>query len=365
MRFLTVVLSLLILTAAVAADLYAASFTGPVILQLPGFGQARPKVFIRAGAGQWQPAQYETQDGRLLFRLDPAKLGSGEIMLLVNPPAGLVMNDFAPPRLTGLKMDGKPQRTSSPLDLGNLPTPPCQFVATLADRDNPLKPQGWSATFDGATVPVSAATSGPRQVTLTLTLPQVEYGPHEIVFAAADNSPQSNIARQVIRFVYLDAGNVALASLGATVKVDSVFPGYESLVCLNDGVTALSGTSCGNDVTWAPLEVPADHWAEVTFPKPTTIKEVSLYWAAYTDVAHTARHFQIQVPEGPDGAAVPSGPVTWKAVYTSPAAGEQESRVTTARFDPVTVTRFRVFMPSGQGSTTRPNLLWLAEIKAR
>jgi len=39
--------------------------------------------------------------------------------------------------------------------------------------------------------------------------------------------------------------------------------------------------------------------------------------------------------------------------------------VTTARFDPVTTSKFRVFMPAGKGSATRPNLLWVAEVKAR
>lgn len=357
MRVLTVVLCLLILTAAAAADLYAASFTGPITLQLPAFGQAKPRVFIRAGAGKWQPAQFEAQDGRILFRLDPAKLGSGEIMLLVNPPAGLVLDDFTPPRLTGLKVDGQPQKTASPIGLGNLPTPPRQITAAFADADNALKPQGWEASLDGAAWPCPTVVSNlsSKQVTLVLTLPQLEYGPHELALSATDNSPQNNVARHVIRFNYLDVGNVALASMGATVTVDSTFPGYESLVCLNDGVTALSGTSCGNDVTWASLEVPADHWAEVTLPKPTTIKEVSVYWAAYTDIAHTPKQFQIQVPEGD----------AWKAIYTSPADGERENRITTARFAPVTAGKFRVFMPSGKGSTTRPNLLWITEIKAR
>jgi hypothetical protein len=139
------------------------------------------------------------------------------------------------------------------------------------------------------------------------------------------------------------------------VAVDSSFPGYESLTPINDGSTTLSGTSCGNDVTWASTETPADHWVEVTLPKPTPIKEVSIYWAAYTDVVHSPKAFQVQIPEG-DG---------WKAVYASPAEGEKESRVTTARFAPVTVSKFRVFMPAGKGSATRPNLLWVTEVKAR
>lgn len=357
MRVLTIVCCLCALTAAAAADLYAASFTGPVLLQLPGCGEAKPQVFIRAGAGRWQPADVESQDGRLLFRLDPAKLGASEVMLLVNPPAGLVLDDFQGPHLTGLKVDGKACKLAPVMDLGAMGTPPRRIMAGFADTQNALQRQGWQARLDGVAwpSPMAASVSDPRQVTLTLNLPPLEYGAHEIALSAADASPQRNVGRYLVRLNYVEKGNVALAALGATVKVDSSFPGYESLVCINDGLTALSGTSCGNDVTWASLEVPADHWVEVTLPKPTPIKEVTVYWAAYTDVAHTATQFQVQIPDG-EG---------WRAVYSSPAEGEKPGRVTTARFAPETVSKFRVFMPAGKGSATRPNLLWVAEIKAR
>ena len=355
MRSMMIVCCLLLLTAAVAADLYAASFTGPVVLQLPGFGQATPQVFWRAGAGRWQPAQFEAQEGRLRFRLDPAQLGSGDIMLLVNPPAGLVLDDFEGPRLTGLKVDGKPCQTKGVTDLGALPAAPRQVVAAFADADNAVAAEGVQATLDGRALPTAACKLSAKTARLALDLPPLEYGNHELVLAATDTSPQRNVSRHVVRFNYLESGNVALAAVGATVQVDSSFAGYESLVCLNDGVTALSGTSCGNDVTWASLEVPTDHWLEVTLPQPTPLKEVTIYWAAYTDVAHTPTQFQVQIADG----------AGWKAVYASPAEGETPGRVTTARFAPVTVSKFRVFMPAGKGSATRPNLLWITEIKAR
>jgi len=275
-------------------------------------------------------------------------------MLLVNPPAGLVLDDFEGPKLTGLKVDGKALRAAPTVDLGALPAAPQQLVASFADTANAIAPGSDQVMLDGATAAVPGAGSG-RTATLAWRLPPLEYGKHEIVLSVADTSPQHNVSRYVIRFEYIEKGNVALAAQGATVAVDSSFSGYESLTPINDGNTALSGTSCGNDVTWASAEVPSDHWVEITLAKPTEIKEVTIYWAAYTDVAHTARHFQVQVPDG----------AGWKAVYTSPDAGEKESRITTARFAPVTTTKFRVFMPSGQGSTTRPNLLWVTEIKAR
>ncbi|MBU0607300.1 MAG: hypothetical protein KKI08_05405, partial [Armatimonadetes bacterium] len=242
MRFLMILCALLILTAAAAADLYAASFTGPVVLQLPGFGQAAPKVFWRAGAGKWQPAQFETRDGRLVFRLDPAKLGSGDIMLLVNPPAGLVLDDFASPRLTGLKVDGKACKLGDVVDLGPMPKAPRQIAAAFADSANAIAPDTVRASLDGAPLPAPACQMARKTAGLTLDLPAVEYGQHEVVLSATDTSPQRNTSRYAVRFNYIETGNVALAALGAKVEVDSSFAGYESLVCLNDGVTTLSGT---------------------------------------------------------------------------------------------------------------------------
>jgi hypothetical protein len=344
-------------SAAVAADTVHTTSPAAATVTIPYSGQSTPRVYARTAGGRWQKAPAKLQDGRLLFELDPAKLGSADITLLVDPPADMVMDDYAGPAVATTTLDGK-SFAGSTADVGNLLELPERLVVTFKEASNALDPAGYRVSVDDQSVAVRPAwisAASPKQATLRVRLPKMDYGLHEVAISAVDTSPQANATTVRLRFNYMESGNAALAALGATVRTDSAFVGYESLKCLNDGNTTMPGNSCGNDITWASTEVATDHWAEVTFPKPTTIKEASIYWAAYTDVSHTPQHFEVQIPDG-EG---------WKAVYKSPAEGEKPAPLTTARFDPVTTSKVRIFMPSGKGSASRPNLLWIGEIKAR
>lgn len=343
--------------AACAASVLTSTATGPVSLSVPWTEEGKPQVWMRGAVGPWQPAAFTQAQGKLVFELDPARLGGATVMLLIDPPPDMVLNDDTPPLLMGLKADGRPLPTASPVDLGVGKDAPRQVLAAFRDRENRVDPQSLKVLVDGDPLTSRALQVETQRgmVRVVATLPDLEYGKHEIVLSARDTSPQANALEVRLRFQRQDTSNVALASLGATVEVDSCFPGYESLVPINDGNTALSGDSCGNDVTWASAETESDHWAQVNLPQPTTIREVTIYWAAYTEVAHTPQQFEVQVQEGDN----------WVPVYKSPAQGEKSQPVSTARFDPRTVSSLRVFMPAGKGSEGRPRLLWIAEIQAR
>lgn len=344
--------------AAAPYDLLRSVCTGPTILSLPWVGAGAPRVYMRAEKGKWVPAKFTSDDGRLTFQLNPAELGSGNIMLIIDPPAGLALNDVKSPVFSDVTVDGKPVKTGTPVDLGKVKAAPRKVRATVKDAANALDSEGLKVMLDQEALPARqwrVCSVGPKQAQVEIRLKQMEYGPHELLVTAADTAPEPNESSLRVVFNLLDFGNLALASMGAKVSVSDSFGGYESVTPINDGVTTMPGDSCGPDITWASAEVEADHWVEVTLPKPEEIKEISVYWAAYTHVTHTPRHFKIQVPEG----------TGWKAVYASPSEGEKVSSVSTARFAPVKVSKFRVFMPKGQGSTSRPNLLWIGEIKAR
>ncbi|MEI6499511.1 MAG: hypothetical protein WCP21_00630 [Armatimonadota bacterium] len=363
MRVLNTMLCLLIASAvacttAAVAGTVAATCAAATTVGIPYVGKGAARVFLRSGEGRWRQIAVKQEEGRLVFELDPSKLGSANLALLIDPPGSMIIDDYAGPTVSAITVDGKALSAGASSDLGSLSAGPKTISVTFKDAANSLSPTGCHATVDGVPVsvrPVWITRQGDREATLRVRLPALEYGKHEITLRASDTSPQMNETAVALRFNYLESGNVALAALGAKVAVDSCFGGYESLVPLNDGNTVMPGDHCGNDISWASSEVAADHWAEVAFPKSTAIREVTVYWAAYTDVSHTARHFEVQIPDG----------AGWTALYKSPAEGEKAAPLTTARFAPVTVSKFRLFVPAGQGSATRPNLLWIGEIKAR
>jgi hypothetical protein len=328
--------------------------TTPLALTLPVAQQTPLRLFVRGERGTWQPLAATVSDGKMSLTLDPAKLGGSNLTLILNPSPDLVLDDYEPPVIIGIKLDGQPLKIAGHLKLGNVTRVPEELRVGFKESHNQLSTP-LQATLNGRPVPLTVKLISPRQALAILNLPTLEYGRHKMQITATDNSPQQNAATAVVSFTYYDPTNLALATSGATTAVSSSFSGYEGLTPLNDGVFELPGDSCGSDLTWASAEVSEDHWAMVILPQPQQLREVTVYWAAYTHGALSPQTFEIQVPEGKG----------WRAVYRSPEAGEPVSPVTTARFAPLKTDRFRVWMPAGKGPVARPNLLWIAEIQAR
>jgi len=332
----------------------------PAHLVMPLVQQNDPfRVFIKAGKGQWQPAEYELQDGRIIFHLQPAKLGGSDIMLLLNPPQDLDIYDNNPPALTGLKVDARQLPTESVVHLGVANRAPRLIRIGAVDAENALDLTSVSAKLDELAVReknIRIESTEPSKATVSVRLRNVEYGRHRAIVSIPDASPQVNALQVVVAFDYVDTTNFLLAALAdVKMRTDSCFPNYEILEPLNDGFKDLTGVHCQNDVSWASAEGPGDHWVEVTLPEPKTIKEVTVYWAYYSGAYHTSQKIEIQVPED----------AGWRSIYSSPKEGHPVSRCTTFRFTPVKMDKFRVFQHSGGGAAGRPDLMWLAEIEAR
>lgn len=328
--------------------------TTPLALTLPLAQQTPLRLFVRGEQGAWQPLSATVSDGKMSLTLDPAELGGSNLTLIINPSPDLVLDDYESPVIIGIKLDGQPLKVAGHLKLGKVKRVPQELRVGFKEAHNQLSPQ-LQATLNGRPVPLTVKMISPRQALAILNLPALEYARHELQITATDNSPQQNAATAVVSLTYYDPTNLALATSGATAAVSSSFSGYEGLTPLNDGVFELPGDSCGSDLTWASDEVAEDHWAMVILSQPQQLREVTVYWAAYTHGALSPQIFEIQVPAG-EG---------WRAVYRSPEAGEPLSPVITARFAPVKTDRFRVWMPAGKGPAARPNLLWIAEIQAR
>ncbi|MFO7947484.1 MAG: discoidin domain-containing protein [Armatimonadota bacterium] len=344
--------------ASAGADFLNARCTMPTQFTMPAASPAS-EVFIKAGSGEWTPAEYETIDSKLRFHLDPGALGSSDIMLLINPPADLDIDDSTPPSVIGVKVDGKALRAMEDIHLGLSDEAPRMLKFGIADGENALDETSVKATINDRPLDDHAVTVTPitsQKATVTVHLGQVDYGKYEVAVSVADASPQRNTATARVTFDHFDTTNVLLADAGEVeLKVDSCFANYESLAPLNDGAKDLTGVHCRNDVSWASAETPSPHWIEVTLDEPRTIEEVSVWWAYYNNTYHTSQDIEIQVPDG-DG---------WKIVYQSPEGGHEPSAVTTFRFEPLETDRFRIYQHAGGGCAGRPDLMWVAEIEAR
>lgn len=145
----------------------------------------------------------------------------------------------------------------------------------------------------------------------------------------------------------LQPGDLALASTGAQVAVDSVYYAYSEKP-LNDGVVLPTGAF--NEGAWAAAEAEQDHWIQITWPAPQTIGRVQVYWNVEDGVTWTGR--QVRVEAKQDGQWV-------KVAEASPAGPEP---VTTLSLAPVTTAALRLVQPKGMGPEKRPNIMWVREV---
>ncbi|MBM3500897.1 MAG: discoidin domain-containing protein [Armatimonadetes bacterium] len=335
----------------------AAALTG---LALPSAGApdlspAAGSVFVASPAGAWHPASADRFPGGVTIRLDPEPTSFGRLRLLVDPPTQVDIHDRTPPRITGLKVDGKPKAPEAEVALGRGDWQPARIAVGVEDAESPVAEADVVFVVDGRRHGYGEGSVAKQGDTYALDLPDLDLGQHTVVFTAADASPQQNEARLILTWERVLPDNYCLAEAGATLTVDSHFPNYPDVIPLQDGRTRLPGDHCRNDVSWASAESPDPHWVEIDFGQVRRITRVSLGWAYYAGVYHTSQNWEVQLPDG-------NG---WRTVWAAPPNGLEPRPFTTARWGFAVTRKLRIYQPPGGGPQGRPDLLWLAEVMAR
>jgi uncharacterized repeat protein (TIGR01451 family) len=144
-------------------------------------------------------------------------------------------------------------------------------------------------------------------------------------------------------------GDVALAATGTQVATDSDYTDYTPAP-LTDGITDTTGLDW-NQAAWASADNDREHWIELTFPKPTSVSRVSIYWNAENNVTYTSRDYQVQA--WVNGA--------WQTVAS--VQDQPVMAVSTHSFAPVTTEKLRVLQAPKGGYADRPGIIWVSEVK--
>jgi TM1410 hypothetical-related protein len=164
------------------------------------------------------------------------------------------------------------------------------------------------------------------------------------------------------------ANNLAYKENGATVSVDSTYPGY-SIDALNDGWFATPENHNQNNwakESWASMDVATDHWVEFTFTEAKKVSSVVVHWANDNGTYYSPQKAVVQA--WIDGE--------WKdiAVYTNEPETEGDDykaflETTEFSFEAVTTERIRVLQPKEMGcadkygDAVRKNIMWVSEIE--
>jgi hypothetical protein len=311
------------------------------------------KIVMRGADGTWLPLAFQQEKGTLRFRVLPAKTG-GRALLLIDPPADLVLDDRTAPRLLGLRID-KAVTEPTPLWRQAAGTAaPQQLSWEVADPENGIDPKTIHVALDGQPLPSTRLALVPGKlgrISIRVNLAKLPLGKHHLEAAMADRSPERNRLQLRAEFERFDPSNLLRGAPGvAKITVDSNYPSYDDLTPLTDGVRHLPGKGAGSDVTWASAENDSPHWVDFTLRKRAKISELTLYWARENSAS---RIIEVQIPKG-DG---------WQTIHRADALPAKQC--VELKLKPVTTSRFRIYQPSNGGSAERPGLLWFTEIEAR
>ncbi len=138
--------------------------------------------------------------------------------------------------------------------------------------------------------------------------------------------------------------------VGTVITPSSCFAGYTAAPLI-DGITDRSALSW-SDASWASSDHGGDYtWVQVTLPAPAYGGEFVITWATDAGITHVSQNYHVQTR---------SGHGEWQD--TSPATHTTDT-TSTHRLPDTPYTDIRVRQPDGGGGTTRPGLMWLAQLQ--
>ncbi len=343
MRFCSFPLWTIALAAAAqAGEVYVLHATADVTLRIPVRGAPRALIWTRND--RWEDANASVREGVMTIVAPVARIRGGRTRILIGDLPGVDINDRAAPALS-LLLDGRPCAPSAkPLVLTRLPQ---RLLCVAEDAANRVDRESVRVCIDDRAVPLKLQNEEDRgrRLTFLAQLPPLEFGLHVFEAVAEDASPFRNKARRAWRVQLANAKDLAQASLGAKVLVDSCYPNYDPSPLI-DGDFNSCANAGGPEVSWASAEVATDHWIVVRLPKPQPIGSVTLFWVR----SHPSQHVLAQVRRGK----------RWVTVGEARPKGECAS--TTIRFPAQRAAEVRVLQPKGGGLPNRPHLLWVGEV---
>jgi hypothetical protein len=172
-------------------------------------------------------------------------------------------------------------------------------------------------------------------------------------FAADEGTPADRKSSPVNVFYFppveFQGTDVAAATAGAKIAVDSSYEGYDAHP-LNDGIMRPAPTAPWTDAAWASKDNGDAHWIEITLPQPEEVSRLVVVWAYDNGNLYASQCCILQVER--DGKWQDLGELVSK---TLPAYSVLD-------FEPTTATRFRLYQPAGEGPVARPGIMWVTEV---
>jgi hypothetical protein len=148
--------------------------------------------------------------------------------------------------------------------------------------------------------------------------------------------------------------NVALASFGTRVTVDSYWAWYRAWPITDGRRNEVDEEGRWGKVRWLSAPTTLPHWVQLLFPGEQELVRVELWWAREEHRFLRPHRYELQYWQSDRWAAVPG-------VACEIANDERADRLS---FAPLRTSRLRLWMPAGAGPDKHPTVLGVAEFEA-
>ncbi len=361
-----VVLSLILVVSAVAAtspahaargaEVFSLDTTHNVDLYIPGKSDTR-HVLYRDAKGNWRVLPVETTDGMVHLKIDVANLNEGRTLLVLDPPAGVNMDDREPPAVVRITIDGHIYAGANSVALGGVEAAPRRVAIEVEDELSSLRTRSLRVSVNGRRctlrdVGVELERISPRRAVIVLDISKL------LASLSSDNMIAVSIDDYAIDERALNC-SISFRHTppydlpdGTRLSVDTVTikPGWEAWWVVADGERMDSSYPSTAGHTWRSLASPEPHWIKMEFPKPREVSGLALWWA-YWKVFHPSVAYKVQTWDGHQ----------W--VTQVQVENQTTKQCSKHVFEPVVTKAIRVWQPPMSGHPREQGTMWISELE--
>ncbi len=194
---------------------YRAASSGSMTLTVAPEGTG-DGVWVKVAGQQWMAAKAQaTQHPTpVAVTYDPATMGAGPALVVVNKPAWLDLSDAEPPRVERIVVDGKELADAPTIDLGRIASFD-EVSWEVADRLSPIDPDAIRVSVDGRELSLrdpalsyeslapdrrrGRLTCRPRLTGSDAAPGRQTLSPHTVVLQLADLAPNTGTVTRTVR----------------------------------------------------------------------------------------------------------------------------------------------------------------------
>ncbi|MBM3499589.1 MAG: hypothetical protein FJX74_13090 [Armatimonadetes bacterium] len=213
--------------------------------------------FVGGRGAPWRPLAASRGEGNALaLTVEPADMHGGRVLLVVERPPWMALDDASPPRLVSASVNGEALEVGQRLAISADGAGP-ELRVIVSDDANAVDPQSVAVTMEGRRIAAAATEAAPEGLEASFDLSSIAVGAYEGALEVQDLAPAGNTLRVPLRLTvdglrrHDDGQTVALTRDGWEYILGGAGRGQGFLRFGDGGPAAYLSTQVGDKFVYA------------------------------------------------------------------------------------------------------------------